>query len=46
MENVVYIGDGSHHPMPTETASGHFETEDHVFFWSGPFSNWHPAKFS
>lgn len=20
-------------------------TDTHVFFWTGPFSNWHPAKF-
>lgn len=46
MENVLYIGDGRHHPMLTETVSGHFETADYVFFWNGPFSNWHPAKFS
>jgi ribA/ribD-fused uncharacterized protein len=24
---------------------GHFETDQFVFFWSGPFSNWHPSSF-
>lgn len=24
---------------------GHYETEHFVFFWSGPFSNWHPSEF-
>lgn len=29
----------------TLTNEGHYETDDYVFFWNGPFSNWHPAKF-
>lgn len=29
-----------------QPVKGHYETEDYVFFWSGPFSNWHPSKFS
>lgn len=29
-----------------QSIKGHYETEDYVFFWSGPFSNWHPSKFS
>ena len=24
---------------------GHYENDEYVFFWSGPFSNWHPATF-
>lgn len=24
---------------------GHYETDDYVFFWAGPFSNWEPCKF-
>mgnify|MGYP002413436317 CR=1 FL=1 len=23
---------------------GHFENDDYVFFWGGPFSNWHKCK--
>lgn len=30
----------------TQTVKGNFETEDYCFFWSGPFSNWHPSTFS
>ena len=29
-----------------QPVKGHYETEDYVFFWSGPFSNWHPSNFS
>lgn len=25
---------------------GHYETDEYVFFWAGPFSNWHAAEFS
>lgn len=25
----------------TETVKGHFENDEFVFFWAGPFSNWH-----
>lgn len=25
---------------------GHYETDDYVFFWAGPFSNWEPCTFS
>jgi ribA/ribD-fused uncharacterized protein len=24
---------------------GHFENDQYVFFWAGPFSNWHPCKY-
>lgn len=27
------------------TVDGHYETDQYVFFWSGPFSNWHPSPF-
>ncbi len=30
----------------TPTVSGHYETNDFVFFWSGPFSNWYKSKFT
>lgn len=36
----------SYHPGLTPTVPGHFETEDYVFFWSGPFSNWDMGHFS
>jgi ribA/ribD-fused uncharacterized protein len=29
-----------------QSVPGHFATDDYVFFWAGPFSNWHPAKFT
>lgn len=28
-----------------ETVKGHYETDEYVFFWSGPFSNWEPSTF-
>ena len=28
-----------------QTVPGHYQTDDYVFFWSGPFSNWHAAEF-
>lgn len=37
---------GTPHPELEATVEGHFETDDYVFFWNGPFSNWYPAKFS
>jgi len=35
----------SYHPGLTPTVPGNFETEDYVFFWSGPFSNWDSGSF-
>lgn len=29
----------------TEAISGHFENDNYVFFWNGPFSNWYSSKF-
>lgn len=29
-----------------QTVPGHYETDEYVFFWSGPFSNWHPSTFT
>lgn len=28
-----------------QTVEGHFENDNYVFFWDGPFSNWYPAIF-
>ncbi len=28
-----------------QSVPGHYTTDDYVFFWSGPFSNWHPCTF-
>lgn len=28
-----------------QSVPGHFGTDDYVFFWAGPFSNWHPTPF-
>lgn len=28
-----------------QSVPGHFATDDYVFFWAGPFSNWHPSSF-
>lgn len=28
-----------------QSVPGHYGTDDYVFFWSGPFSNWHSAEF-
>lgn len=28
-----------------ETVPGHFENEAYIFFWNGPFSNWHISTF-
>lgn len=30
----------------TPTVEGHFENDQYVFFWNGPFSNWYPVEFS
>lgn len=35
-----------HHPGITPTVPGHFENDQYVFFWSGPFSNWDEGFFS
>ena len=29
----------------TTKVPGHYETDEFVFFWAGPFSNWHESKF-
>lgn len=29
----------------TQKVPGHFETDKYVFFWGGPFSNWHPCEY-
>lgn len=29
-----------------QPVKGNFETDDYCFFWAGPFSNWHPSKFT
>ncbi len=29
-----------------QSVKGHFYTDEYAFFWAGPFSNWHPAKFT
>ena len=29
----------------TENVKGHFENDDYVFFWGGPFSNWYKCKY-
>jgi ribA/ribD-fused uncharacterized protein len=29
-----------------QTVKGNFETDEYCFFWSGPFSNWHPSEFT
>lgn len=34
-----------HHPDLTPTVEGHFENDQYVFFWNGPFSNWYYAPF-
>lgn len=31
--------------MFDQKVPGHFETDEFVFFWAGPFSNWHDADF-
>ena len=36
----------SYHPGLTPTVPGHFESDKHVFFWSGPFSNWDMGNFT
>lgn len=28
------------------TVDGHHETDQYVFFWAGPFSNWYPSPFA
>jgi ribA/ribD-fused uncharacterized protein len=33
-------------PALIPTVPGHFETDDFVFFWSGPFSNWYKSNFT
>lgn len=35
----------SYHPGLTPTVRGHFESDQYVFFWSGPFSNWDVGNF-
>ena len=27
------------------SVKGHYGTDAYIFFWAGPFSNWHPARF-
>jgi ribA/ribD-fused uncharacterized protein len=29
----------------TQKVKGHFENDDYVFFWGGPFSNWYESKY-
>lgn len=29
----------------TQNVKGHFENDDYVFFWGGPFSNWYKSKY-
>lgn len=33
-------------PQLTEMVKGHYENDEFVFFWTGPFSNWAKGKFS
>lgn len=28
-----------------QPVAGNYETDEYCFFWSGPFSNWHPSVF-
>lgn len=30
----------------SQPVKGNYETDDYCFFWSGPFSNWHPSVFT
>jgi ribA/ribD-fused uncharacterized protein len=45
MQKIKYIKWQNPTGNLRETVSGHFENDEYVFFWNGPFSNWHPAEF-
>lgn len=40
-----YISPTADSAKLVETVDGHFENDNYVFFWNGPFSNWHSADF-